>query len=126
LARVPVSKTGGWGFESLLPCEYGPVHAGRRRRQPTGIVAQVRTLATQTRGPAPERAAKPNRPAKADRTSPAQFVREVRDELRKVVWPTRKELVTYTTVALVFILVMVGIVTSLDYGFTKLVLALFG
>ncbi len=21
LARVPVSKTGGWGFESLLPCE---------------------------------------------------------------------------------------------------------
>jgi len=24
LARVPVSKTGGWGFESLLPCAYGP------------------------------------------------------------------------------------------------------
>jgi preprotein translocase subunit SecE len=63
---------------------------------------------------------------KQDRTSPAQFVREVRDELRKVVWPTRKELVTYTTVALIFILVMVGIVTSLDYGFTKLVLVLFG
>jgi preprotein translocase subunit SecE len=43
-----------------------------------------------------------------------------------VVWPTRRELVTYTTVALVFILVMVAIVTSLDYGFTKLVLAVFG
>ena len=83
-------------------------------------------MATQTRGPAPERAAKPNRPAKPDRTSPAQFVREVRDELRKVVWPTRKELVTYTTVALIFILIMVGIVTSLDYGFTRLVFALFG
>jgi len=83
-------------------------------------------LATQTRGPAPDRAAKPNRPAKQDRTSPVQFVREVRDELRKVVWPTRKELVTYTTVSLIFILVMVGIVTSLDYGFTKLVLVLFG
>ena len=83
-------------------------------------------MATQTRGPAPERAAKPNRPAKPDRTTPAQFVREVRDELRKVVWPTRKELVTYTTVALVFILIMVGIVTSLDYGFTRLVFALFG
>ena len=72
------------------------------------------------------RAAKPNRPAKRDRTTPAQFISEVRDELRKVVWPTRKELVTYTTVALVFILVLVGIVTSLDYGFTKLVFALFG
>src|SRR5215467_10573096 len=29
LARVPVSKTGGWGFESLLPCEYGPCAYGR-------------------------------------------------------------------------------------------------
>ena len=53
-------------------------------------------------------------------------MREVIQELRKVVWPTRRELVTYTTVALVFILVMVAIVTSLDYGFTKLVLAVFG
>ena len=83
-------------------------------------------MATQTRGPAPDRAAKPKGPAKQDRTSPAQFVTEVRDELRKVVWPTRKELITYTTSALIFILVMVGIVVSLDYGFTKLVLALFG
>jgi preprotein translocase subunit SecE len=83
-------------------------------------------MATQTRGPAPERAAKPNRPAKPDRTTPVQFVTEVRDELRKVVWPTRKELVTYTTVALVFIMIMVGLVTGLDYGFTRLVFALFG
>ena len=83
-------------------------------------------MATQTRGPAPDRAAKPDRPAKRDRTTPVVFVTQVRDELRKVVWPTRKELVTYTTVALIFILIMVGIVTSLDYGFTKLVFALFG
>jgi preprotein translocase subunit SecE len=82
-------------------------------------------LATQTRGPAPRKAAKPG-PAKQDRTTPVQFVTEVRDELRKVVWPTRKELITYTTSALVFILVMVGIVTGLDYGFTKLVVELFG
>ena len=82
-------------------------------------------MATQTRGPAPDRAARPKGPAKQDRTTPAQFVTEVRDELRKVVWPTRKELGTYTTVALVFILVMVAIVTSLDYGFTKLVFAVF-
>jgi len=83
-------------------------------------------MATQTRGSVPEKTAKPNRPARRDRNSPARFVTEVRDELRKVVWPTRKELVTYTTVALVFILVMVGIVTSLDYGFTRLIFALFG
>jgi preprotein translocase subunit SecE len=83
-------------------------------------------MATQTRGPAPDRAAKPKGPAKQDRTTPPQFVSEVRDELRKVVWPTRKELITYTTSALIFILVMVGIVTGLDYAFTKLVVELFG
>jgi preprotein translocase subunit SecE len=83
-------------------------------------------MATQTRGPAPRRAAKPSRPARQERTTPVLFVTQVRDELRKVVWPTRKELVTYTTVALIFILIMVGIVTSLDYGFTRLVFVLFG
>jgi preprotein translocase subunit SecE len=83
-------------------------------------------MATQTRGSAADKAAKPGRPAKLDRVTPARFVREVVQELRKVVWPTRKELITYTTVSLVFILVMVAIVTSLDYGFTKLVIAVFG
>jgi preprotein translocase subunit SecE len=84
-------------------------------------------MATQTRGSAPEKAAKSGRPAKQeDRFNPVKFVREVAQELRKVVWPTRRELVTYTTVSLVFILIMVAIVTSLDYGFTKLVLVVFG
>jgi preprotein translocase subunit SecE len=82
-------------------------------------------MATQTRGPAPEKAAKPGRPAKQERTTPAKFVGEVRDELRKVVWPTRKELITYTTSALIFILVMVGIVVTLDYAYTRLVFFLF-
>ncbi len=53
-------------------------------------------------------------------------MRQVIAELRKVIWPTRKELVTYTTVAIVFILVMTGFVTGLDYGFTKLVFEVFG
>jgi preprotein translocase subunit SecE len=83
-------------------------------------------MATQTRGTAPQKSARHGRAAKADRRSPAVFVREVVAELRKVIWPTRKELGTYTTVALVFILVMVAIVTSLDYGLTKLVIAIFG
>ncbi len=64
--------------------------------------------------------------AKRDRTSPALFTRQVSAELRKVIWPSRKELITYTTVALVFIILMVVIVTSLDYGFTKLMFWIFG
>ena len=63
---------------------------------------------------------------KRDRTTPALFLRQVTAELRKVIWPTRRELRTYTIVALVFVLVMVVIVTSLDYAFTKLVFWAFG
>jgi preprotein translocase subunit SecE len=83
-------------------------------------------MATQTRGEVSKgRAAKPG-PAKDSRTRPALFVRQVIAELRKVIWPTRKELITYTTVALSFVLVMVAIVTLLDLGFTKLVFAVLG
>jgi preprotein translocase subunit SecE len=78
-------------------------------------------MATQTRGTAPEKSAKPGRAEGPRRTSPALFVRQVTAELRKVIWPTRKELGTYTAVALVFILIMTVIVTSLDYGFTDLI-----
>ena len=83
-------------------------------------------MATQTRGEVSKGRAKPGGPAKDSRTSPALVVRQVVAELRKVIWPTRKELITYTTVALCFILIMIAIVTALDYGFTKLVFAVLG
>jgi len=84
-------------------------------------------MATQTRGEAPEKRSGTGRAAKrATRTMPALFFRQMVGELRKVIWPTRKELVTYTVVCLAFVVFMVVIVTSLDYGFTKLVFALFG
>jgi preprotein translocase subunit SecE len=54
------------------------------------------------------------------------FYKQVIAELRKVIWPTRKELVTYTTVVVVFVLVMVAIVAVFDLLFGKGVLAVFG
>ena len=54
------------------------------------------------------------------------FVKQVIAELRKVIWPTRKELVTYTSVVLVFVTVMVLIVSLFDFTFSQLVLAVFG
>jgi len=84
-------------------------------------------MATQTRGEAAEKRSGAGRAAKrGTRTTPALFFRQMVAELRKVIWPTRKELVTYTVVCLVFVLFMVVVVTSLDYGFTKLVFAVFG
>jgi preprotein translocase subunit SecE len=81
-------------------------------------------MATQTRGQSAER--RSGRAAKQDRTTPALFTRQVAAELRKVIWPTRNELVTYTVVAVVFIIFMSTIVLLLDYGFTQLMLWFFG
>jgi len=54
------------------------------------------------------------------------FVREVVAELRKVIWPTRKELLTYTAVVIVFVTIMFTIVAGLDWGFTKAMFWVFG
>ena len=59
------------------------------------------------------------------RTSPATFYRQVVAELRKVVWPTQEQLITYFIVVLVFVVVVMGIVSLLDLGFGKLAFAVF-
>ncbi|HEY0373454.1 preprotein translocase subunit SecE [Amnibacterium sp.] len=56
----------------------------------------------------------------------ALFLRQVVAELRKVVTPTRRELVTYTAVVLGFVVVMMAIVYVLDIGLSALVVFLFG
>ena len=50
------------------------------------------------------------------------FFREVVAELRKVIWPTRKELLTYTAVVISFLTIMTAIVVGLDFVFAKGVL----
>ncbi|GAB2685024.1 preprotein translocase subunit SecE [Thalassiella azotivora] len=54
------------------------------------------------------------------------FLRQVVAELKKVVRPTRHELVTYTSVVLVFVLAVMLYVSGLDFAFGKLVLWAFG
>ncbi len=84
-------------------------------------------MATQTRGEAAEKRSGTGRASKREnRTTPALFFRQIVGELRKVIWPTRKELVTYTVVCMAFVTFMVIIVTSLDYGFTKGMFEVFG
>ena len=56
----------------------------------------------------------------------ALFIRQVIAELRKVVTPTRKELVNYTIVVLVFVVIMMALVYGLDFVFSLLVNFLFG
>jgi preprotein translocase subunit SecE len=63
---------------------------------------------------------------KKRRGGPLLFLRQVVAELRKVVRPTRTELITYTSVVLVFVLAVMLYVSALDFGFGKLVLWVFG
>lgn len=74
--------------------------------------------------------ATPKRDRRQKKTSPlarlVRFIREVWAELRKVIWPTRKQMVTYTTVVLVFVAFMVALVYLLDFAFRKGVFWLFG
>ena len=84
-------------------------------------------MSTQTRDEAAEKRSGSGGAAKREtRTTPALFFRQMVGELRKVIWPTRQMLITYTVVCMVFVIFMVAVVTALDYGFTKLIFALYG
>ena len=54
------------------------------------------------------------------------FLRQVMFELKKVVWPTKEQMVTYTAVVVVFVIIMGLIIAALDFAFVKLVLLIFG
>ena len=56
----------------------------------------------------------------------ALFLRQVIGELKKVVTPTRKELINYVLVVLVFVAIMMLIVSGLDSLFGWTVIAVFG
>ena len=54
------------------------------------------------------------------------YLRQVVAELRKVIWPNRKQMGTYTSVVLAFLVFMVTLIGLVDLGLTKLVLMVFG
>jgi preprotein translocase subunit SecE len=84
---------------------------------------------TSKKAGAGKQAKKPRKPA--DRSAnPFVFVynylKQVVAEMRKVIWPNRKQMLTYTSVVLAFLAFMVALVGLADFGLTKLVLLVFG
>ena len=59
------------------------------------------------------------------RTTPLQFSREVRDEMRLVQWPSRSELINYTSVVLTTLIIMISLIFVLNLAFGKLITLLF-
>lgn len=68
----------------------------------------------------------PSAAQKKERTKPRQFAKEVFAELGKVAWPTRQEVVAYSTVVLVAVIVIAAMIFGMDFVFTEAVLRLFG
>jgi preprotein translocase subunit SecE len=62
---------------------------------------------------------------RSSRTKPLQFLREVREEMRQVAWPTRPEVINYTTIVFVVLVFMTSLIFGLGYGFSKFVTFLF-
>jgi preprotein translocase subunit SecE len=69
------------------------------------------------RGPAPAQA--------KERTTPKQYIAEVRGEMRKVAWPSRAEIINSSLVVIVAVAVMTALIFGFDYLSAKFVLFLF-
>jgi preprotein translocase subunit SecE len=77
------------------------------------------------RAPANAGARSQRGPSGRKRTTPVQFVREVRDEMRQVAWPSRGELINYTSVVLTTLILMISLIFVLNLAFGKLITLLF-
>jgi preprotein translocase subunit SecE len=73
---------------------------------------------------APEKQ-RPQAAPQRERTGPRQYLSEVRGEMRKVAWPTRREVVNSTIIVLIAVTVMTSLIFGFDYASAKLVLFLF-
>jgi preprotein translocase subunit SecE len=66
----------------------------------------------------PTRAAR-TAPKKTERTGPRQYLREVREEMRKVAWPKKPEVIRYSIVVTITVIIYTTMVGGFDYIFTK-------
>ena len=74
---------------------------------------------------APTRVQRQSTP-KRERVTPAQYIGEVRDEMRKVAWPKRDEVIRYSIVVVITVVVYASLVGGLDALFTWLFSGLYG
>jgi preprotein translocase subunit SecE len=106
---------------------------GKRSRQRVETDEDTASAAVEAGGEADAKAKKDKKAKKAKAAAgpnPIVFVynylKQVVAELRKVIWPNRKQMITYTSVVLAFLVFMVTLIGLADLGLAKLVLLVFG
>jgi preprotein translocase subunit SecE len=99
--------------------------------EPAAVAAETSGASAKTEQARPRRAPKGtptnrrDRPVKRERTTPIKFVRQSIGELRKVVYPTGKQLINYFVVVLVFVLFVIAYVSLLDLGLGWVIFKIF-
>jgi len=115
---------------------------GKRSRQRSGATALAEVEDAETTAielgadeePDGKKAKKAKKDKKAVKTGPTRnpfvfvwnYLQQVVAELRKVIWPNRKQMVNYTSVVLVFLVFMVTLIGLVDLGLARVVLLIFG
>ncbi|AMU32431.1 preprotein translocase subunit SecE [Mycobacteroides abscessus] len=113
-----------------------PTGKRTRRADATEAVTEGGEASASETGEVKKKAGKKSRkPAnKKDKSGPSRnplvqlwvFLQQVVAELRKVIWPNRKQMVSYTSVVLVFLVFMVTLIGVIDLGLARLVMLVFG
>ena len=83
------------------------------------------STATRRQPPRPPGGTQGGPRAIGERTKPVEFFREVRSELRRVVWPSQAETLNSSVVVFIALVVLTAAIFGLDTVFSKFVLFLF-
>jgi preprotein translocase subunit SecE len=97
----------------------------KRLLQRQGQIDAEGNPAVGTRRQPPRPAVQAGPRAAAERTRVPEFVREVRNELRRVAWPTRQETLNAALVVLIALIVLTSLIFAMDTSFAKFTLFLF-
>jgi len=99
----------------------------RTRREVTGDTTPATETGTTKNGDGKKpKTTKKDGPGRNPIAFVFNYLKQVVAELRKVIWPNRKQMVSYTTVVLIFLAFMVALIGGVDLGFAKLVSLVFG
>jgi preprotein translocase subunit SecE len=93
-------------------------------RQTKRMMAKQGTDKPAARAPG-EKRRPPSAAPKREKVGPKEYLSEVKGELRKVAWPTKKEVVNSTIIVLIAVVVMTTLIFGFDYASSKFVLFLF-
>ncbi len=126
----PDAGAEGGGRTAVVTRPHRPT--GKRSRQRAdddgdGDTAVAVDVAKSDTDGKPKKARKAKKPGRANAiVFVFNYLKQVVGELRKVIWPNRKQMMTYTSVVLVFLVFMVALIGLADLGLAKLVMLVFG